>query len=166
MPSIDEHVGSNYQPPSNTQFSVFLPNRVGRMLDLSAIFDSNLLTLASLSVVDATDHAVVRVVTSNADLCRRLLLREGLHFSEAEVLVVEIGPGRTLTELCRCLLTIEVNLQYAYPLLIQPRGLPVVVIHTDDIVISGQILRRKMFALLGENDLGDNSSRNTPGEAI
>lgn len=166
MAPIQEHVASNYQPPSNTQFSVFLPNRVGRMLDLSAIFDSSLLTLASLSVVDATDHAVVRVLTSNSDLCRRLLLREGLHFSEAEVLAVEIGPDRTLTELCRCLLAIEVNLHYAYPLLIQPRGLPVVVIHTDDIVISGQVLRRKMFTLLCENDLGDNSSRNTPGEAI
>jgi len=41
--------------------------------------------------------------------------------------------------------------------------LPAIAIHTDDTLLSAQILRRKLFTLLGENDLGDNASRSTPG---
>ena len=56
----------------------------------------------------------------------------------------------------------ELSIHYAYPLLVRPRGLPAIAIHTDDPLLSAQILRRKLFTLLAENDLGDNAPRNTP----
>ena len=153
---------SGFEPPRNTQFGVFLDNRVGKLLDLVDVFDGHALTLAGLSVVDSADHAVVRLLTSNSELARRLLQRANMTFSEADVLVVEMGRGKTLAELCRRLLQAELNIHYAYPLLVHPRGQPAIVIHCDDIFLSSQILRRKLFTLLGENDLGDNASRNTP----
>ncbi len=35
---------------------------------------------------------------------------------------------------------------------------------SDDNVLAGQILRRKMFNLLGENDMGDNATPDEPGD--
>lgn len=152
-----------YEPPRNVQFGVFLDNKVGKLLDLLGAFDGSSLTLAGLSVTEASDHAVVRLVTSNAELARRLLERKSLPFSETNVLVVEMGDGRALKQLCRALLAAELSIDYAYPLWVRPRGLPAVVIHGDDLTLAGQILRRKLFTLLGENDLGENAPGSTPG---
>ncbi len=162
--SVNDQIAYGYEPPRNVQFSVFLDNRVGKLLDLVQVFQGQHVCIAGLSVMDATDHAVVRLLTSRSELRRRLLTRRDFPFSEAEVLAVELGRGRTLPELCRTLLGAEVNIQYAYPLLVQPRRLPAVVLHTDDLVLSAQLLRRKLFTLLAENDLGDNASQGPESE--
>lgn len=160
---VSDQTARGYEPPRNTQFSVFVDNKVGRLLEVIEVFHGKPLVLAGLSVVDSADHAVVRLITSHGDLARRLLERHQLPFSEVSILAVELGQGKTLPEMCRCLLAAELSIHYAYPLLVRPRGLPAIAIHTDDPVLCGQILRRKLFTLLAENDLGDNAPRNTPG---
>jgi hypothetical protein len=161
---VETPTARGYQPPVNTQFSVFLDNRVGRLMDLLEIFENaSQITLAGLSVVDSADHAVVRLLTSREELARRLLNRCEHTFSEIDVIAVEIGDNQTLVNVCEVLLAAELNIHYAYPLLVRPRGLPVIALHTDDTVMAGQLLRRHHFTVLAENDLGDNATGNTPG---
>ncbi len=160
--SVKDQIAQGYQPPYNTQFSAFLDNRCGKLLELVEIFDGHALRLVALSVVDSADHAVVRLVTSRALLARRLLQRHQIPFSEAEILVVELGPSHTLSQLCIALLSAELNIHYAYPLMVRPHGVPTIALHTDDQVLAGQILRRKWFTLLGENDLGENATEGDP----
>lgn len=151
-----------YQPPYCIQFSCFLPNRVGKLLELVEVFNAPALTLAAISVVDASDHAVVRVVTSNCELARRLLKRHNIAHAEIEVLAVELSHNQTLAEVCSTMLSAEVSIHYAYPMLVRPRRKPVIVLHTDDQILSAQILRRKLMTLLAENDLGDNATGSDP----
>jgi len=158
----DEATTYGFMPPSNTQFSVFLDNRCGKLLELVEVLEGHALELVALSVLDSADHAVVRLVTSNANLAARILRRNAMPFSEARILVVEFRPGQTLAHLCKILLSAELNIHYAYPLLVRPHGAPVMAIHTDDLELAGQILLRKMFTLLGENDLGDNATHGDP----
>ncbi|QDU72000.1 acetolactate synthase [Mucisphaera calidilacus] len=163
---VETPTAGGYQPPRNIQFSVFLDNRVGQLLDVAHCFAGQSLTLAGFSVIDSADHAVVRLITSNADLARRLLQRNAMAFAESNVLAVEVSESRTFEELCESLLAAELNIQFAYPLLVRPRGLPVVVIQTDDTLFSAQLLRKKLFTLLAENDLGENASRNRPDTGL
>ncbi|WP_428388930.1 acetolactate synthase [Mucisphaera sp.] len=163
---VETPTTSGYVPPRNIQFSVFVDNRVGQLLDVAQCFVSQSLTLAGLSVVDSADHAVVRLLTSNADLARRLLKRNEMAFSESNVLAVELSEGRSLQDLCEQLVAAELNIYFAYPLLVRPRGLPVMVIQTDDIMFTAQLLRKKLFTLLAENDLGDNAPRNRPDAGL
>ena len=162
-PTVEPETTPKFEPPYNTQFSVFVDNKVGKLYDVLELFHGHALTVAGFSVIDSTDHAVVRIITSNSDLARRLLERNELPSSEASVLVVEVSPDKPLTEVCRVLTTAEINIHFVYPLMVRPRGLPAVVLHTDDAVLSAQILRRKLFTLFGENDLGSNASRGRPG---
>ena len=159
---VNDQIAQGYQSPSNTQFSAFLDNRCGKLLELVEALDGHALRLVALSVVDAVDYAVVRLVTSRAELARRLLGRQKIPFSEAEILVVELGPDHTLSKLCISLLSAELNIHYAYPLMVRPHGVPTIALHTDDQFLAGQILRRKLFTLLGENDLGDNATQGEP----
>jgi len=164
----EQATSRSFQPPMNTQFSVFLDNRVGKLLELIEVFSGQALTLASFSVLDSTDHAVVRLVTSNGELARRLLSRNQLPFSETDILIVELHPdqGRTLRAMCTILLGAELSIHYAYPLMVRPHRLPTIALHTDDYVLAGQLLRRKLFVLLGENDLGDEATGSPPSGPV
>jgi len=141
-----------YSPPTVVQFSVFLSNKVGKMLDLVENFEESPCHLCALSVHEASDHAVVRMITNNARDARKLLRDHSLPFSEHEVLVVQLSAGHTLTRLCLFLLGAEINIAFAYPLMIRQNENPTIAIAVDDPTLAGQILRRKGFALLGEAD--------------
>ena len=160
---IETPTARAFEPPRNTQFSVFLDNRVGRLMDLLECFEDQAVTLAGLSVVESADHAVVRLLTSRAELTRRLLHRHEHPSSEVEVTAVELKDDHSLVAVCECLMGAELNIHYAYPLLVRPRGRPVVAIHTDDYILAGQLLMRRRFGVLAENDLGENASGTHPG---
>lgn len=162
---VSEQTTFGYEAPSNTQFSVFLDNKVGKLLELVETFDGQALRLVALSVIDSKDHAVVRLVTSRAELARRLLTRKKFAFSETDILVVELAREQSLAKLCLSLLSAELNIHYAYPLMVRPHGAATIALSCDDLILAGQILLRKRFILLGENDLGENATGSDPGAA-
>lgn len=142
----------SYAPPTVTQFSVFLDNKVGKLHDLVALFDQDVV-ICALSVHDSSDYAVIRLITNRAKLTRELLRQQGLPFSEKDVLAVELCNGHTLSTLCISLLAAELNIQFAYSLMLRPEATATIALAVDDITLAGQILRRKNFRLYGEADL-------------
>lgn len=142
-----------YAPPSVTQYSVFLDNRVGKLHELLRVFEHSAVHICGISVHDASDHAVVRLVTSNAHEARQVLLRHLLPFSEMQLLVIELSKQHSLERLCLYLLGAELNIRFAYPLMELHTHAPAVALAVDDVTLAGQILRRKEFRLLGEEDL-------------
>lgn len=163
MPLVQERP-SKYKPPVNIQFSVFLDNRVGKMLELLEVFDAPAITLAGISVADATDYAVVRLLTSNSDLARRLLRRHEITFNETDLIVFECPEPMSFARACRTLVSAELFLHYAYPLAVQPRGHACMAVHVDDYVLATELLRKKLFTLMAENDLGDNATGSDPAD--
>ncbi len=142
-----------YAPPSVTQFSVFLDNRVGKLHELLRVFEHSAVHLCAISVHDASDHAVVRLVTNNAHETRQVLQRHQMPFSEVQLLVVELGRQHSMERMCLYLLGAELNIRFAYPLMECPTHTPTIAVAVDDVTLAGQILRRKEFRLLGEEDL-------------
>lgn len=143
-----------YETPCVRQFSVFLDNKVGKLLELVQAFDHDPdCQLCALNVHEASDHAVVRMLPNNSDAARRILKRVQQPYSERDILVVELRGGHTLSSLCLTLLGAELNIYFAYPVLLRPNGAPTVALSVDDLYLAGQVLRRKGFRLLGEGDL-------------
>jgi len=142
-----------YSPPTVSQFSVFLTNKVGKLHDLVEAFDDSPCQICALSVHEASDHAVVRIITNSADTARAVLKKENLPYSEREVLVVELSGYHTLSSMCLCLLAAELSIHFAYPLMLRTSPAPTIALAVDDLTLAGQILRRKDFRLLGEGDL-------------
>jgi hypothetical protein len=141
--------GLGFAPPTVTQFSVFLDNRVGKLHAASH--------LVAISVHDASDHAVVRLITTNAEETRKLLQRQSIAFSEVSLLVVELCKGHTLERMCLYLLSAELNIRFAYPIMCSGTSGPMIALAVDDVTLAGQILRRKEFRLLAEADLARQS---------
>ena len=153
MTELPTETARGYAPPTVTQYSVFLDNRVGKLYDMVEHFDGSDCQICALSVHEASDHAVVRLVTNDAKCAERLLKEQGLAYGKMDILVVELSRGHTLASMCLSLLNAELNIQFAYPLMIRPNGTPTIALAVDDPVLAGQILRRREFRLFGEADL-------------
>ena len=71
---MPQYTAQGYSPPSVRQFSVFLENKVGRLLDVVRMFDeAPELHLCGLSVLESSDHAVVRLIPNNGAATQQLL---------------------------------------------------------------------------------------------
>lgn len=152
--AVPPQTEQGYAPPTVRQFGVFLDNRVGKLLDLLQAFEeSGVVKVRAFSVVDSSDHAVVRIICDNADAARHLLRQRNFSFSEVDLLVVELDENKTLAALCLYLLGAELNIRFAYPVLPSRMVESAVAIAVDDHTFAGQILRRKNFRVLGEEDL-------------
>lgn len=151
---VPQETAQGYSPPVVRQFGVFLENKVGRLFELVRVFDDAPdVHLCALSVVESADHAVVRLIPNSADAAREVLRAHALPFSEFDLLIVELAEDHTLTSMCLYLLGAELNIRFAYPLMLRPDGTPTIALAVDDQTLAGQILRKKQFRLLCEGDL-------------
>jgi len=147
--------GAGFEPRLVRQFTVFLENKVGRLQALVRAYEESGGRIRSVSVHNAADTALVRLLVSDSDRAREVLRAEGFAFAEQDVLVVQLPQANRLplSTLCTALLGAEINIHYAYPLLDQPGG-PAMVLCADDPTLAAQVLIRKLFTILGESDLG------------
>jgi hypothetical protein len=118
LPETTSKTGS----PLVRQFSVFLPNKVGAMLDIVKLLNSHQTHIVALSVSESTDSAIARIVVSDPDEVEELLRDKNIAFGKCEVVVVELREVATqLVKLLSTLFMGEINVHFTYPLLIRPR---------------------------------------------
>lgn len=149
---FDTMRGRNY--PSIRQFTVFLENRVGSLLEVIRRFEGTRVRIVALSINDAAECAFVRFLLSHPEQGREILERAGLAIIESDVIGVELPDDQQpLLRVCTALLQGEVNIIQAYPLLVRPHGRPAVAVMVDNIEMGLEILARAGFKTIEENDL-------------
>jgi hypothetical protein len=140
--------------PSVRQFNVFLENRLGALLDVVRRFETSDNRIVSLTVVDSADCAIIRIVLSDPERAREVFEQAKLPITESDLLVVQLPEGpQPLLQICKALLMAELNVHYAYPLLIGPQGHAALALHVEDIENAAGTLQRQGFVLFTENDL-------------
>lgn len=144
--------GRNY--PAIRQFTIFLENRVGQLLEVIRRFEGTGIHVVALSINDAAECAFVRFLVSDAERGREILERAGLALIESDLVGVELPEGpQPLLRVCSALLQAELNIIQAYPLLIRPHGAPAVAIMVDNIELALETLSSKGFRIITEGDL-------------
>src|SRR5215469_12749121 len=140
--------------PSVTQFSVFLENRVGQLLEVHRAFQGSKVKIVGLTISDSADCSILRLILSHSEQGREILSLNKHAFAENELLVVELPAGpHSLSDMCVALLRAEINIHYAYPLLVQPHNRPAVALHVDNMEQANVTLHNMGFDLLCEADL-------------
>jgi len=140
--------------PSVRQFNVFIENRVGALLEVLRQFDSTDIRIISLNIVDSADCAIIRLVLTNPERSLEILQQKGFAVTESDLLVVQLPEGNQgLLQICKALLGAEINIHYAYPLLVGPAGHAAMALHVEDHETAMQNLNNRGFTVLTENDL-------------
>jgi hypothetical protein len=136
------------------QFSVFLPNKVGAMLDVVKLLNGHHTHVVALSVSESTDSAIARLIVSDPEGAERLFQENNIAFGVCEVVVVEMREVATqLVKLLATLFMAEVNVHFTYALLTRPRGMAALAVHVDDTECASNVLLGAGFKILSQNQI-------------
>ena len=145
---------SKMEGPLVKQFSVFLPNKVGAMLEVVKLLDAQNTHVVALSVSESTESAIARIIASDPACVEKLFREKNVPFGVSEVVVVELREVATrLVKLLAALVMAEVNVHFAYPLLIRPRGFAAIALHVDDTECASSVLTGEGFKMLSQDDI-------------
>lgn len=140
--------------PTIRQFTVFLENRVGQLLEVVRRFEGSKVRIVALSINDATECAFVRFLLSHPEQGREILERAGLAMIESDLVGIELPNGpQPLLQVCTALLQAEINIVQAYPLIVRPHGNPAVALMVDNLEMAMDTLNTKGFTMISESDL-------------
>ena len=134
------------------QFSVFTPNRLGRLHDLIRLLSARNVHVLALMVLDTTDSAIIRLVVDDPDRARELLVQEGFPFTESYLVTVEVDSSN-LSRLMAALLEAELNINYLYSFIPHPQGKSIVALSMEDNDLAEQALKRHQFRTLRQTDI-------------
>src|SRR5437016_5826079 len=104
------------------QFSVFTPNRLGRLNELIGLLSGRRVHVLAINVLDTTDSAIIRFVVDDPEAARKLLEEKQFPFVESRLLVVELDAATQLSEIMSALLQAELNINYLYSFIPHPNG--------------------------------------------
>jgi hypothetical protein len=150
LPQTTSKIGG----PLVKQFSIFLPNKVGAMLDIVKLLNTHHTHVVALSISESTDSAIARVVVSDPERVEELFRENDVAFGICEMVVVEMREVATqLAKLLAALLMAEVNVHFTYPLLTRPHGLAALALHVDDTDCASSVLMGEGFKILSQSDI-------------
>jgi len=102
-------------PKTDTQFSVFLANKPGVLCQVVRELARNKINILAMSMMDATEHGVLRLVAENGDNARQALGRLDLPMTETTVVTATLPnrPG-ALADVVERLDAAHIKVHYAY----------------------------------------------------
>jgi hypothetical protein len=140
--------------PRVKQFSLFLENKVGALLDVVKLLKERTIDVLAINVQDSADTAIVRIVVTDPEAAHRLFTDKAIAHSLCDLVVAELKEGASeFCKLLTCLLMAEVNIHGSYALLSRPRGYLAIAMHVEDAECASSVLQGHSFRLLSQADL-------------
>jgi hypothetical protein len=141
--------------PRLRQVSFFLPNRLGALRKATRLLEEHQIRIGGFVVMEAADHAVVRVIVDKPDRAFEILSAEGYGGCVTEVLgvAVPLAPKAGIQRMLGLLLGAEVSLAYAYGLMLHADGAPLVALQADDLGMATSVLQHNGFLVVGQDQL-------------
>jgi hypothetical protein len=154
MPTDSPRVREKTSGPTVKQFSIFLLNKVGALLEVVKLLNDANVHVLALNSQDSTDSAIVRIVASDPEMVETIFDLHEVAYSISEILVVEMKEVAVdLRRMLSSLLMAEVNIQVCYPILVRPHGRSAMALHLDDHECGWSVLTGEGFQILSQNDL-------------
>ncbi len=154
LPGTATARGRDY--PTIRQFTVFIENRVGQLLEVLRRFRGTRVRIVALNILDSTECSIVRFVLTNPEQGREIFERAGLALIESDLIALELPDDpQPLLLVCNALLQAEVNLVQTYPLMLGGRNRQAVALMVDNIELATETLTSRGLRILTENELDD-----------
>ena len=131
------------------QLSIYAENRKGTMQRITQILEDHHINILGSVTNDSAEYGIIRMVVSDADTAVAALQENGFICRTTDVLGVEIQdhPG-ALNHLLKALLDSNISVNYLYLSFVRENGMPIMVLHTDEVMEVEECLKSKGFVLL------------------
>jgi hypothetical protein len=135
------------------QFSIFLRNKVGALLDIVRVLGEHHVSVLATSIESSADTAIVRIIVSDPESVEGVFHLNNIAYSSCHLVVAELKEAAQFGELLSALLAAEVNIFGSYVLLNRPNDNPVLALHVEDNDCAESVLRSSGFRLLDQDDI-------------
>jgi hypothetical protein len=97
------------------QLTIALENYPGRLAAVSRAIANLGVNIEAISLIDSIEQGLIRIVTSESQICKKELVSQGFYVIEADVIIVEITDGLgQLARLTQAIATAKINIEYTY----------------------------------------------------
>ena len=136
-----------------TQLSVFLMNQPGALVDaIKSISDANI-NIRALSIAEANDFGILRIIVSDSDAVCKLLGDQYL-FSRTEVVAAKMGDrSGALYPILVVLNEANINIEYMYAFTGSGPEEAYVVFRVNDVKTAEEVLNASGIATLSDDSL-------------
>lgn len=131
------------------QLNVFMENRLGRLYEICNLLGQNGINIRGFSVADMADYGILRLIVSDPDRARKLLLEANFPVSESNVIVVSVPdePGG-LARVLKILTDAQIGVEYTYII-----ANTQVAFSCDDNAKAEEVLKQAGFYLPTDKDI-------------
>lgn len=128
---------------------VFIENKAGSLQKVTGLLAEAGIDIYGFACFDAPEFALFRMVTNQADEAGKILTENGYMNRVTEVIAVDLkdevgGLNTVLQVLGNC----NVNLDYIYTSYHRGNALPIMILQTDDVFVTENVLSNNGFRVL------------------
>ena len=137
------------------QISVFLENKVGRILEITEILGAHNINIRALSLADTSDFGILRMIVNDVGKAVTVLKEKDIIVKESSVVAIEVPdkPGG-LAAVLKVLGKKNINVEYMYAFFEQPQDKALLIFRFEDPDKAISILRENGISVSGEEKLG------------
>jgi hypothetical protein len=137
------------------QVSVFIENKVGRIMEITEVLRENNLNIRALSLADTSDFGILRMIVDDIEKATAVLKDKGFIVKETEVVAVEVPdkPGG-LAQVLEILCIANINVEYMYAFIEQPENKALLIFRFEDPEKAIETLTAKGIEISGGEKLG------------
>jgi hypothetical protein len=134
------------------QVSVYLDNRPGSLSEAMAQLDKNKIQVFALSIAEAGDFGLVRMVTENPEKATKVLEDVDYNLAKSrkntEVTAVFITEEDKISKITKILADGSINIEYAYSSAVHVDGKIALILRASDVENAEKILKANGVTVL------------------
>ena len=134
------------------QVSVYLDNRPGSLSEAMAQLDKNQIKIFALSIADAGEFGLVRMVTEDPEKATRVLEDVDYNLAKSrrntEVTAVFMGDKDKISKITKILADGSINIEYAYSSAVHVDGKIALILRASDIENAEKTLKANAITVL------------------
>jgi len=140
-----------------TQVSIFLDNRPGSLFEAMSKLDRNQIKVFALSIADAGEFGLVRIITEDPQKAAALLEDADFNLAKSkkntEVTATFITDNNKLSKITKILSDAEINIEYAYSSAVHVDGEVAVILRPSNVEKAEKMLADNGIAVLTLNQI-------------
>ncbi len=140
-----------------TQVSVFLDNRPGSLFEAMSQLDKNQIKIFALSIAEAGEFGIVRLITEEPDKARSILSDAGFNLATSkkntEVSAIFSSSHDRLSAITKLLGDSSINIEYAYSSAVHVGGKVALILRASDAEAAENLFKSKGITVLSLEEI-------------
>ncbi len=137
-----------------TQLSIFLENRLGRLLEIVSLLGENNINIRALSLADKASYGILRIIVDKRKQAVGILKSNNFSVNETNVIAAEVDdkPGG-LASILKIFVENGINVEYMYAFVEKTGEKALVVFRVENPGKGEEILKKNNIKVLNENEI-------------